>query len=65
MTPNEADAKLDMVEAGTVADPCKWLKDLLDIMAEEPETFEAQIARACNLLVFYGCPSHPACGGSA
>lgn len=64
MTPAEADQQMDNISSA--ADPCSTLWELLDIMGQNPELFEKQIERACQLRTELGCEGvHPACPGES
>ncbi len=60
MTPAQIDQILDTIYAQ--ADICGTLRELLDIMAQNPELYAAQIARACGYLKDMDCPPHSLCG---
>lgn len=63
MTPAQIDQILNTIYAE--ADICGTLRELLDIMAENPTLFATQIARACGYLHEMECPAHPLCGSES
>ena len=61
MTPEEIDAALNSVSSSE--NICGTLRELLDIMAQNPELYAIQIARACGYLHDMNCPPHTLCNG--
>lgn len=63
MTPAEIDQRLDALF--TQADICGTLRELLDIMAQNPELYATQITRACGYLHEMNCQPHSLCGSES
>ena len=61
MTPEEIEQTLNSVSSSE--DVCGTLHELLDIMAQNPELFAAQITRACGMLTEMNCEPHSLCSG--
>jgi len=60
-TPEDADHILDTINS--YADVCATLHELLDIIGQNPQLFQAQIDRACGMIVQMNCQPHSACSG--
>lgn len=56
MTPDEASAQADQIEAE--------IHELLDIIGTDP-IFEATRIRLCRFITDLGCEPHSACGGGS